>query len=128
MPQLVTSGAMMTCPFGLAPSSLVVLPTNKTMGGAPAANIMDNIPMTNIMPFGMCISMANPQVASATAAAMGVLTPMPCVPVIPAPWAPGSPMAMIGNMPALNDTSMCNCTWGGVIQFTFAGQTTTTVA
>ena len=53
----------------------------------PDANIMDHIPMSaDIMPFGMCISPSNPTVASATAAAMGVLTPMPCIPNTPAPW------------------------------------------
>ena len=58
---------------------------------APFSNIMDNVTMLNILPFGMCTSPSNPTVAAATAAALGVLTPMPCVPVIPAPWAPGSP-------------------------------------
>jgi hypothetical protein len=125
MPQLVTAGALMTCTFGLAPSAFSVLPTNKTMAGAPAANIMDNIPMVNIPTFGMCSSIANPTVASATAAALGVLTPMPCVPVIPAPWAPGSATFMIGGMPALNNVSKCMCAWGGVIQFGFPGQVLT---
>ena len=120
---------MMTCSFGVAPSALVVPPANKTMaGGPPAANIMDNKPIANIPPFGMCTTPSNPAVASATAAALGVLTPMPCMPVIPAPWAPGSPTVMIGNMPALNSTSKCMCAYGGVISITFAGQVTTNVA
>ena len=88
---LVCAGAQLMCSFGMAPSALVVTPQNKVLcGGPPAANIMDMKPMANIVPFGMCSSMANPTVASATAAAMGVLTPMPCVPVISGPWAPGS--------------------------------------
>ena len=74
MGQQVCSGALMQCSFGVAPSSLTVLPLNKTMTGAPAANIMDNKPMMNVAPFGMCQSLANPTVAAATAAAMGVLT------------------------------------------------------
>lgn len=121
----VCSGAMLKCSFGMAPSTLTVLPVNQTLAGnMPAANIMDNKPMVNIMPFGMCQSLANPSVASATAAAMGVLTPMPCVPVIPAPWAPGAPAIMIGNMPALNNTSKCMCTWAGIIEIINAGQMT----
>jgi hypothetical protein len=127
MPQLVTAGALMTCSFGVAPGALIVAPTNKTMCGAPAANIMDSIPMTNIPTFGMCTSIANPTVASATAAALGVLTPMPCVPVT-APWAPGSATVMLGGMPALNNTSKCMCSWGGVIQIGFPGQATTNIA
>jgi uncharacterized protein DUF4280 len=126
MPQLVTTGAMMTCTFGMAPSVLNVLPTNKTMAGAPAANIMDCIPMTNIPPFAMCMSIANPTVAAATAAALGVLTPMPCIPVTQ-PWVPGSATCMLGGMPALNSTSMCMCAWGGMIQIGFPGQVTTNI-
>ena len=126
MPQLVTAGAVLQCSFGVAPTALIVLPANKTMAGAPAANIADSIPMTNIPTFGMCMSIANPVVASATAAALGVLTPMPCVPVT-APWAPGSATCMIGGMPALNSTSKCMCSWGGVISIGFPGQVQTNV-
>ena len=119
------TGAMTQCSFGLAPSTLNVLPANKTLAAnMPAANIMDNKPFVNIVPFGMCNSIANPAVASATAAALGVLTPMPCTPVIPAPWVPGAPTVLIANMPALNDSSTCMCAYGGVIQINFGGQTT----
>ncbi len=73
MPLQVCMGAMMTCTFGVAPSSLIVLPANKVMTGeVPDANIMDHIPMTNIMPFGMCSSLANPTVAAATGGGSGL--------------------------------------------------------
>jgi hypothetical protein len=120
----VVMGAMLQCSFGAAPSSMVVLPTNKVLAGTPAANIMDNKPMLNILPFGVCMSMANPMVAAATAAAMGVLTPMPCVPATAAPWVPGCPKVLIGNMPAVDDASKLMCNWGGVIQVVSPGQFT----
>ena len=124
MGMCVCGGAVLTCPFGMAPSALVVLPQNKVVTTQPIANIMDNKPMVNILPFGMCSSLANPSVASATAAALGVLTPMPCVPVITAPWAPGSPTVLIADFPALNNTSKLICAWGGVIQISNPGQMT----
>ncbi len=120
----VCMGASMQCSFGAAPSSLIVLPANCVLTQTPDANIMDNKPIVNIPPFGMCSSLANPAVAAATAAALGVLTPQPCMPVIPAPWAPGSPTVLIANMPALNDSSKLMCAWAGVIQITNPGQTT----
>jgi len=128
MPKLVTMGAMMQCTFGVAPATLIVAPTNKTLCGTPAANIMDHQPFMNIPTFGMCSSLANPTVAAATSAALGVLTPMPCIPNTVTPWAPGSATVMIGNMPALNDSSKCNCLWAGVISINFAGQATTDIA
>ena len=128
MGQETVATATLQCTFGAAPSVLSVLPTNRTMvGGPPGANIMDYIPMVNIMPFGVCTSLANPTVAAATSAAMGVLTPMPCIPVTVAPWVPGSPTVLIGNMPALSNMSKCMCTWGGVISITYPGQVTTQV-
>lgn len=117
----VCGGAMCTCSFGMAPSSLIVTPENKTVSMMPLATIMDYVPLKNIMPFGMCSSMANPQVAAATVAALGVLTPMPCIPVISAPWAPGSPTVLIANKPTLNQSSKLICCWGGVIQIGYPG-------
>lgn len=123
MPIQVCMGATLQCSFGVAPSTLVVLPTGRTITGTPDATIMDHAPLMNILPFGMCSSMANPTVAAATAAALGVLTPMPCVPATAAPWIVGAPTTMIGNVPALNNTSKLMCNWGGLIQIVNPGQT-----
>jgi hypothetical protein len=123
----VTQGAMMMCSFGVAPSSLVVIPMGPPVqaGGSMAATIQDSKPMANIAPFGMCMSPSNPQVAAATSAALGVLTPQPCIPVTAGPWAPGSPTVMIGNQPALTSSCTCNCSWGGVITISNPGTGTT---
>ena len=122
----VVMGATLQCSFGVAPSSLMVIPKGPpTMAGGPlAASIMDFAPMVNILPFGMCTSLANPMVAAATTAALGVLTPMPCIPVTVTPWAPGSPTVLLGNFPALNNSSKCMCTWAGVISILNPGQFT----
>lgn len=128
MPNQVSMGAMLQCTFGSAPSTLVVLPTNKVMAeGPPAANIMDHKPMVNIMPFGTCSSPSNPTVAAATAAAQGVLTPMPCVPATSSPWVPGAATVLIANMPALDNISKCMCSFGGVISINNPATTKTMI-
>jgi len=128
MPQQVCNGATLQCSMGMAPSSLVVLPVNRVnTGNQPDANIMDSKPMVNIMPFGMCTSLANPAVAAATSAALGVLTPMPCIPVTPAPWASGAPTVLLANAPSLDNQSKLMCTWGGVIQVVSPGEFTVSV-
>lgn len=125
MPKLVVSGALVACTMGTNPSSLTVLPAKRTnVGGAPAGVVTDNVPMANVAPFGMCTTPSNPQVAAATSAASGVLTPQPCIPVIAAPWTPGASTVLIGNTPALNDLCTCMCTWGGMISVTNPGQAT----
>lgn len=118
----VVNGASLCCTFGTAPAKLIVGPANKTRAeGEAAANVMDHLPLSNISAFGMCRSMANPQVASATAAAFGVLTPMPCIPASSSPWAPAATKTQIGKLPALGRTATCACTWAGVIQITNPG-------
>ncbi|MDQ1395042.1 MAG: hypothetical protein QOG64_301 [Acidimicrobiaceae bacterium] len=117
MPATATSANIM-CTFGMAPSTLVATPSPVLIEGKPAATVMDFAPGTNIPPFGMCMSPSNPTVAAATAAALGVLTPMPCIPAT-APWQPGAVKTIIAGKPALTSTSKCMCAYGGVISILF---------
>lgn len=114
------------CTMGVAPSTLVVLPVHRVLAPAPVANIMDNVPFLNVMPFGMCNSLANPAVAAATAAALGVLTPMPCTPMPAGPWVPGVPTVLVDNMPAVDNSCKLTCAFGGCISITVPGQMTVT--
>lgn len=121
MPPNVVLGATIMCSFGMAPSSLEPLPTSRVIiEGRPAATIEDFAPMVNVPPFGMCTSLANPTVAAATSAALGVLTPMPCVPVT-TPWKPGAVRTLVGGVPALTEGATCQCAWGGVIELLVPG-------
>jgi hypothetical protein len=124
MPVQTCLGGTMQCPFGMAPSTLIPTPKTVVTSYMMAANILDHIPITNIPPFGMCMSPANPTVAAATAAALGVLTPMPCVPATPMPWVAGAPTVLLCNAPALDNVSTLTCLWGGVITFVNPGQAT----
>lgn len=64
MALLVVNGATLMCSFGAAPSRLVVIPANRVnASNVPVVNIMGSKPMMNIQPFGVCSSLANPQVA-----------------------------------------------------------------
>jgi hypothetical protein len=122
MPQPVVAGAELTCTFGAAPTALVVLPQARVLiEGRPAATIMDHEPLVNIPTFGLCSSPANPAVAAATAAAMGVPTPAPCIPETVAPWLPGAPTVLIGASPALTNASVCLCAFGGSVAVAFGG-------
>ncbi|HEY1698026.1 MAG TPA: DUF4280 domain-containing protein [Polyangiaceae bacterium] len=147
MPKLVVHGATLICSMGSTPSSFTVLPARGTSFGrtTPAATVQDTFPITNIASFGMCKSPLNPQVAAATAAAAGVLTPQPCVPATSAPWTPGSTSVVIAgpgvpptplppnappqpapgppSFPAVTDACKCICQWGGTIKVQDAGQT-----
>jgi hypothetical protein len=79
------------------------------------ANVLDSTPILNVGPFAMCQSMANPTVASATAANRGVLTPMPCVPACASAWVPGDPTRLVEHVPALTRPSTLMCAFGGQI-------------
>lgn len=125
MPENVVKGAPMTCTMGQGPpasfSPTPAMPPVQA-GGMDAGTVMDFKPMVNVPTFGMCISMSNPQVAAATSAAMGVLTPQPCIPATSSPWSPGSTKVKIGQFAALLKSDTCQCMWGGTITFTSPGQ------
>lgn len=119
MSKLVINGAKLKCNQGTSPGSLTVLPAMGTDADEqPTATVNDYVPMVNIAPFGMCQTQANPQVAAATAAAQGVLTPQPCIPVTTSAWSPGSSVVTIQGVKALRDDSKCNCQWTGSIEIT----------
>jgi hypothetical protein len=118
LPKFLATGATLQCTMGAAPSVFTAQPlpdAPMTLGSMAAATITEFIPMMNIMPFGVCQSPANPMVAAATAAAMGVLTPMPCIPNVVAPWAPPSACATLNQLPLATAESTCTCAWGGTI-------------
>lgn len=128
MPPVVTSGASTLCSFGTAPGVLNVVPVappSTNASSAPVAVVTDIVPFLNIGSFAMCTSLANPAVASATSAALGVLTPMPCTPVVPGPWRPGSPTVLVRGTPAVTASSTCQCAYGGLISISVPGQFTT---
>lgn len=119
----VCNGARLTCSMGSSVSMLVVLPNRKILlDGQPQANIMDHKPMVNIMPFGLCRSLANPTVAAATAAHHGVLTPMPCVPNTSMPWPNGEKKLLLKQFPALCQDCKLTCAWAGTISIVHCGQ------
>lgn len=109
----VVQTSLCMCSFGVAPCPLMVSSQQTVM----VSNMLQATIMDNKFPtFGMCSSLANPTVSAATSAAMGVLTPMPCVPAIAAPWVPGAPTVLVGGKPLLNNTSKLMCNYGGIIQ------------
>lgn len=123
MATYVCSTARMKCTMGSAPSMLTVLPTRTIMlAGKPQANISDHKSIVNIAPFGLCKSLANPTVAAATAANLGRLQPMPCIPNTVTPWMPGKPDVLLKGQPALLNTCKLQCLWAGTISLTTNGQ------
>lgn len=121
MGAVVVSGAKLACPFGSAPSSLqAASQTSCLICAKPAATVMD----TRLGPFGMCSSMANPQVAAATAAALGTLTPQPCLFAPAGVWRIGKPGLIAGGKAVLTSDATIICGMGmGTINITFPGQT-----
>lgn len=122
MARLVVKGALLKCSQGAASGSLTVTRPNVTAQDKDVGTVMDFAPNTNVAPFGMCRSMLNPTVQSATAAAGGALTPQPCVPNTTSPWSPGCPKLEIQGMKALTDSCKLTCAWGGTIEVSYAGQ------
>lgn len=126
MPLPLVMSAQLMCTFGAAPSTLIVIPEGQPVmfENKLVATIDQNKPFANVPPFGMCMSLANPTVASATSAALGVLTPMPCTPVLTAPWVPPVPTVLVGNKPIVDQTAQLMCAYAGVITITNPGSTT----
>lgn len=119
----VCSKAKIRCSFGDKISTLTVFPERTIwLTGEPQANISDHISMRNIAPFGKCHTTSYPATGSATAAAHGKLTPMPCIPGTHFPWLNGKNDVILQGQPALLMSSCCKCIYGGTITFVKDGQ------
>lgn len=116
MKPLVCQGAILKCSFGNLPTPLMVLPDRKVNAMLPAAVRTDCVPLVNILPFGMCSNPVNPMVAAATAAALGILTPMPCLPCIVGQWSSTCKKVKIKGKEAVAMDSKLQCAYGGNIQ------------
>lgn len=122
MPNLVVDGATLQCSMGTATSRLAVPVAGVARDQSLAvATVKNALPLVNVAPFAMCRSLSNPQVALATAASLGALTPQPCVPAPVGAWSPGSAVVTVDGVPALTDACRCACAWAGVITVAHAG-------
>lgn len=110
-------GDICRCSFGTETSAFQLSSTKHDSITEQNANLLDNKPMVNILAFGMCTSLVNPEVASATAHDLGVPVFKPCIPNTIAPWSPGLPTMLVNNYPAIDKNSKLMCAWGGVIEF-----------
>jgi hypothetical protein len=120
MPRVVCTGATLQCSFGTTPSTFAASGVQASAGGP--VGVVTDAALANVPSFGLCVSLANPQVAAATAAALGTLTPQLCQPVL-SPWSPGSAQVTVGEAATLDDSSQCMCAWVGVVTVSAAGQT-----
>ncbi len=130
MGAVVVSGATCTCTNGTAPCTLRASNMTISSDGMPMATIADCQPGTNLLSpgFGMCVSLANPAVAAATAAAMGVLTPQPCTLAPAGPWIGSGTGTLINGTPVLTNDASLTCALGmGQIKIVSPGQTKTIV-
>ncbi|HEY8465114.1 MAG TPA: DUF4280 domain-containing protein [Bacillota bacterium] len=119
----VVEGAKLECSFGDTPSNLrIPFQRYSLIDCKKIAVINDYHPNLNIMPFGMCHSRSNPEVARATAANHGRLTPQPCKPMTTSPWMRGKNDVTVDDVPCLLKVSTLRCQWCGVIQVSADGQ------
>ena len=109
----VSTGAEVMCTFGAAPA--VFSASSENVAATTPAGVITDVEPENIPTFGMCTAPTNPEVI----AAFG--SPVPCVPVL-TPWTPGATGVMINDIPALDDASVCMCSWAGVVTVGDPGQ------
>lgn len=123
MGQIVVTGGQAMCIFGTTPTNIITSSQSTVLLGNKPAGTIQDCTRSNMATFGMCISMANPQVAAATAAALGVLTPQPCQFLPAGPWIPMNPVLNVGGKPCLTSDCKLICAMGvGLISVISAGQ------
>ena len=111
----LSMGSIRMCGMGLIPSPALPLPSN-VLTVEPSVSMVDIIPFANVVPFGLCISLLNPEVLAATIAALGVLIPMPCIPIPIMPFTPAAYNVLRDGIPVATEVSFTMCLWMGPIE------------
>lgn len=123
---VVTGGTIM-CSLAVPGGCGQIIGTSQATclaGGKPLVTIKDVAPMANITPCGMCMTQTNPAVAAATAAALGVPTPAPCIPSPVGMWTSDGKY-LVANTPVVHQASTIQCAYGGTISILNPGQSNT---
>jgi len=111
------------CSFGTTPGTINATSQATVLADNKPVATMQDCQLVNVGTFGMCSSLANPTVASATAAALGVLTPQPCTMTPAGVWMGGKPTCLAGGKPVLTNECKLMCGMGlGTISITNPGQ------
>lgn len=122
MGQVVVTGGTAQCTCGTLPGMISTGAQKKVLvEGKPVATIAD-FNTQCIAPFGLCITLSNPAVQAATAAALGVLTPQPCTLVPMGTWKSTKVTVHAGGSPVLTNECQGACAYGGCIAVTNPGQ------
>ena len=117
MQKLVTNGDLCICGNGSNPCPLIIVDTLRKMkSDGKSVAIATDTNVANISTFGMCNNINNPMVAAATAAAQGVLTSAPCIPVVIGTWDNTVNKILINGIAVVGENSTLNCTYGGCIK------------
>src|SRR5262245_20910253 len=106
--------------MGTQTATLKLTKRKRSANNQEIATVHDNKPERDIPSFGMCKSMANPEVAAKTAAAQGALTPVDCHSPNFTEWIPGASfifevLADGSKYKALTSDSRCVCAFAGVV-------------
>ena len=123
MAYFVFNGVKLGCSMGDTESFLEVLDPKGEgfLCGDKAANIKDCKPLINILSFGMCKSLLNPSVNSATQLNYGRLQPMPCIVpnIVVDKWENWAESNMyIRGYPVLLNCATLDCIYNGTITVT----------
>lgn len=123
----VVSNAEIKCSFGKMTSVMDCPGHGISIDGMTQLNVMDYEPEVHIKSFELCNSPNNPEVIQALSQmgrplAEGEFPPVPCVPVITAPWINGKGNKLIGGAAALVHISTNTCLHCGEITIVDDGQ------
>jgi hypothetical protein len=123
---VVVSGFKLKCNFGSMDATVNIPAAGVGCSGKEYVKTpADVIPFMSVN-CGMCKSMMNPQVAAATAAAMGTLVQQPCMkPVLALPI--GAQKTEAYGMPVATKMTPMICPFGGKLEMTDPGQKDITV-